>query len=331
MEYQKCFDYVAKKIANKNLADKITIIKEILKHYQRQKMSKKEVSLLGDGGGGEQGGENIEDECHLIEDQDALDESIRKVMLHLEIEYDLDTYHIDKLRGRSFYNATPHPSSTPTFFRKDEKTSAYLHGLLRDTFLYTVLNPKQRRDFVNALERKIFSAGHELIRENTFGDGMYLTESGTLQVFRRGKFVTTIKPGDLFGEYAIMFDKPRSATIISETETVVWFISRDNYYIIKLAQTINNWNFICGFIKKMPGYKNLERRDLEKKSNVEYLFVDPGVRVELEDQYFVFCAPGTILIAGNEKVVNRGYVVESGFLSVTENEGFYVNRTVQNN
>ncbi|KAG0438372.1 cAMP-dependent protein kinase regulatory subunit [Dictyocoela muelleri] len=399
MEYRKCFEYVLKKLADKNLPDKIKLTEEILSCYQKLKTSKneekftknkivkdekngikddyknvinikdknrvdenydkkykdqsienkdqsienkdqsienkdqsiedKDQSIEDKGKSIEDKDQSIEDKDQSIEDKDALDESIRKVMLHLEIEYDLNTYHIDKLRGRSFYNESPHPLSKPNFFYKDSKTCQYLHSLLKDNFLYTVLNSRQRRDFVNALERKEFKAEYELIREGTFGDGMYLTESGTLKVCRRGKYVTRIKPGDLFGEYAIMFDKPRSATIISETETVVWFISRENYYIIKLANTIKNWNFICSFIEKMPGYHNLERRDLEKKSNVEYLFVEPGTSVNLNNQYFVFCSSGKVIVDKKEKTVCKGDVLEIGFVSVTENEGFFVNRIDQ--
>jgi len=76
-----------------------------------------------------------------------------------------------------------------------------------------------------------FSAGQDIFKEGEDGDGIYLVKDGLVQItalvapgVRRG--FSQIGPGDIFGEMAVLENKPRSATVTAVKNTVVYFIPR---------------------------------------------------------------------------------------------------------
>ncbi|HZV36592.1 MAG TPA: ATP-binding protein [Verrucomicrobiae bacterium] len=82
-----------------------------------------------------------------------------------------------------------------------------------------------------ALERK-FSDNQEIFKEGDTGDGVYVVQKGTVQISGLvGKDVrhvfSTVKPGEIFGEMAVIENKPRSASAVASGQTVVYFIPRE--------------------------------------------------------------------------------------------------------
>lgn len=82
-----------------------------------------------------------------------------------------------------------------------------------------------------AIERK-FSGEQEIFKEGDTGDGVYVVKSGAVRISGlvgndvRHVFAT-IKPGEIFGEMAVLENKPRSASAVAVGETTVYFIPRD--------------------------------------------------------------------------------------------------------
>ena len=64
-------------------------------------------------------------------------------------------------------------------------------------------------------------AGSVLVEEGTVGREFFFIVSGKASVRRKGRKIATLEPGQYFGELALLDRKPRSATIVSETEMTV--------------------------------------------------------------------------------------------------------------
>ncbi len=60
--------------------------------------------------------------------------------------------------------------------------------------------------------------GRVLCEEGTVGREFFFIVSGTAAVRRGGRKVATLGPGNYFGELSLLDRKPRSATVVSETE-----------------------------------------------------------------------------------------------------------------
>ena len=102
---------------------------------------------------------------------------------------------------------------------------------LQNSQLFCHLGNEDLQALRAAAQERIFSRGSEIFKEGDAGDGVYLVKSGLVQISGvigdnvRHVFAH-IGPGDVFGEMAILEDKPRSATVVAAEDTAVYFIPR---------------------------------------------------------------------------------------------------------
>ncbi len=67
-------------------------------------------------------------------------------------------------------------------------------------------------------ERVDVEAGTELIDQGRVGDVCYVIVDGRAAVHIRGEFVTSVGPGTMVGEMALVEHRPRNATVTAETD-----------------------------------------------------------------------------------------------------------------
>lgn len=76
------------------------------------------------------------------------------------------------------------------------------------------LDVYEKSQLVDALKHHIWEANQVIIREGEEGDRFYILKSGKLIAMKGGKMVETyVKPGDFFGELALVKTQPRAATV----------------------------------------------------------------------------------------------------------------------
>jgi putative peptide zinc metalloprotease protein len=73
------------------------------------------------------------------------------------------------------------------------------------------------------------SPGEVLIRQGEPGDAFYALGAGQVDVVRDDEIVTTLGPGDHFGEVALLTDAPRNATVIAHTPARVFRLDRHGF------------------------------------------------------------------------------------------------------
>jgi signal transduction histidine kinase len=76
-----------------------------------------------------------------------------------------------------------------------------------------------------------FSAGQEIFKEGDKGDGVCVVKEGLVEISGRVSqdvrlVFSLIGPGDIFGEMAVIENKPRSACAVARQDTTVYFIPR---------------------------------------------------------------------------------------------------------
>ncbi|HUC37426.1 MAG TPA: cyclic nucleotide-binding domain-containing protein [Acidimicrobiales bacterium] len=92
---------------------------------------------------------------------------------------------------------------------------------LGDIWLFSACSASQLRTIRRAVEEISVPAGSVLVEEGTVGREFFFIVSGKASVRRKGRKIATLEPGQYFGELALLDRKPRSATIVSETEMTV--------------------------------------------------------------------------------------------------------------
>ena len=88
---------------------------------------------------------------------------------------------------------------------------------------------------ISMLVERRFEAGATIVAEGEPGRSMFIVHSGQLVVSKLGDSGRTIRmsalePGDFFGEMTLIEMQNRSATVVAETDTVLYELAARNLY-----------------------------------------------------------------------------------------------------
>jgi len=95
------------------------------------------------------------------------------------------------------------------------------------------LNVKERKLLGSHLQEKSYNEGDDIITQGEPGEYFYLIKKGNCEVIIDGgsgqKPVSTLTPGDFFGERALLDSSPRAATVRSSGRTTVLMLDRKKF------------------------------------------------------------------------------------------------------
>ncbi len=177
-----------------------------------------------------------------------------------------------------------------------------------------VLYPEELQTMHEAAELQTFAADEVVIAEGQEGDYLYLVKSGLLRVIKQhaGSVyeVATIAPGDIFGEFSVLFQSQAGAEVRTMDACELYAIP---------SQTVR------AIFHENERFMRATRQLAEKRSAASALAVNPifstlpmAVReVALFNAKFVSLEKGEILVAEGEVEDNYMFIILSGELEVT--------------
>lgn len=80
------------------------------------------------------------------------------------------------------------------------------------------LPDRTRRLLAETGKRRTYQAGEEIVQEGSTGTALYIVLSGNARVEQGGERRGELKPGEFFGELALIEQHPRTASVIAESE-----------------------------------------------------------------------------------------------------------------
>ena len=137
------------------------------------------------------------------------------------------------------------------------------------------------------MEQKQFAAGEVIFKEGDDGDTAFLVATGMIEISQdrdgEKKVLGEIKPGQLFGEMALISDKPRTATASAKGDTVCFLVPQlvfqselDEASALMKSLVLN----LIGHIRSLMAQLEEARQNGEEEPDV--IFHDPKSFKEYE-------------------------------------------------
>jgi anion transporter len=105
---------------------------------------------------------------------------------------------------------------------------------IRSIPIFSGLSREDVAKIMGKMEEIAYDAGRTIFSQGHTGDAFYLIHSGAVQVVvesgaAKSEIVAVLGAGDWFGEMALLSGEPRSATIETVKETVLWRLRREDW------------------------------------------------------------------------------------------------------
>jgi hypothetical protein len=127
-------------------------------------------------------------------------------------------------------------------------------AFLKQVLIFNEFNEDELFEIAKRLNTKYVQAGEAIFRQGDARDNVYMILDGEVLVTRLEKdgeetFLANFDCADLFGEDALIFERPRSATVTALTDTELLYLSEDHFnwlrstypkvnpYLIAFSQT----------------------------------------------------------------------------------------------
>jgi len=155
-----------------------------------------------------------------------------------------------------------------TCIEKEPEVYQNLLNVVAKSPLLRALDDEQKDMIVKAFSGPIMKkADEDIIVQGEIGDVFYLLEEGAVDVYiSKGGDpqvkVHSYKPGDAFGELAIMYNAPRAATCRAQTDSKLWQLDRVSFKCIVVAAAMQKRETYRGFLTKVPILSSLNEMEV---------------------------------------------------------------------
>ena len=144
----------------------------------------------------------------------------------------------------SFLHARPKPTVCPRETSVSSKATAvaakapYVFEMVKATvqnnFLFRHLEDEALIKLVERMREVRCEVGRIVCRQGDKGDYFYIVESGVYAVYKRGELVHTYRVNESqdkpsFGELALMYARPRAATVRCVEPGTLWGLDRSGF------------------------------------------------------------------------------------------------------
>ena len=129
---------------------------------------------------------------------------------------------------------------------------------LADLSFFVGFEPAHIEAVTALMKRKVYQPGVVLFREGEAGDEVLIVTFGTASAYLHlpngaNIRLATFAPGTMFGELAILDQKPRAATVIADTELICYGMSRADYATLAQKSPAAAIQFMAAIGRELSG------------------------------------------------------------------------------
>jgi CRP/FNR family cyclic AMP-dependent transcriptional regulator len=117
--------------------------------------------------------------------------------------------------------------------------------------LFADLTGDEVQQIALLFKERHFSAGETVVKEGSDGAAFFLIESGEATVSVAGTERASLKPGDHFGEIALIDEGVRSATITATSDLVCYGLTFWEFRPLVVENGAIGWKLLHSLAKKL--------------------------------------------------------------------------------
>ena len=122
---------------------------------------------------------------------------------------------------------------------------------LRKVPLFAGLDEKELQEIANSMRERRFKAGDTVTQEGAGGVGFFIVEDGEAAVTVAGETRASVKPGDYFGEIALINESPRTATLTATTDMLCYGMTPWDFRPLVETNSTIAWKLLTAMAEKM--------------------------------------------------------------------------------
>ncbi len=155
-------------------------------------------------------------------------------------------------------------------FHKEKKTVQNIYSVLAKIPIFKDLSKRELRSIERILHRRSYKSDEVLFREGDPGVGMYIIESGRVNITlgHENKLLAVLSDNEFFGEIALLSETPRTATATSVTNSsILGFFQSDLFGLLETNPRMGNKILLrlAQMIGDRLRFSNLENQQLKLK------------------------------------------------------------------
>eukprot|EP00003_Mantamonas_plastica_P032448 TRINITY_DN880_c1_g2_i5.p1 TRINITY_DN880_c1_g2~~TRINITY_DN880_c1_g2_i5.p1 ORF type:complete len:338 (+),score=120.94 TRINITY_DN880_c1_g2_i5:434-1447(+) len=186
-------------------------------------------------------------------------------------------------------------------------------NVMKQNILFSGCDQDELQYIMDTMFEKNLTAGEVVIEQGAEGDNFYVVDQGVCDIYVRGPneteghgtHVFTAEAGASFGELALMYNCPRAATVVAQTDCRLWAMDRLTFRRILMDATMVKRTLYESFLEGVPMLNPLNK--------YERLVVADALKGETWED-------GDLIIKQGEEG-NAFYIVEEGGAVCTRSEG----------
>ena len=115
--------------------------------------------------------------------------------------------------------------------------------------LFADLNKHEVKQIASLFKERRFSEGETVVRQGSGGAAFFVIESGEATVFVGGEEYTTLRPGDYFGEIALIDEGTRMATITAVSDLLCYGLTYWDFRPLVEKNGVIGWKLLQSMAK----------------------------------------------------------------------------------
>lgn len=124
---------------------------------------------------------------------------------------------------------------------KTPEDSQFLTASMSTNPLFQHLSPSSMETVVSAFFLTEKQDGELVMTQGADGDNFYVIQEGSVKIIVNGNQVATKGVGGSFGELALMYNAPRTATVACDGRAKLWALDRSSFQaIMKVTESSRN-------------------------------------------------------------------------------------------